>query len=107
MHDYSCVAWQQTSYISVLFFDADRIENSFPTTVACISVYKAVAWQRVDQICYILASGFLPQFCLHFSLFLPQARVTFISSILNKPQNNKGAHYEAPHYVITVSSSEL
>jgi hypothetical protein len=29
---------------------ADGIENSFPSIVASIHVYRAVAWQRVDQI---------------------------------------------------------
>jgi hypothetical protein len=52
MHVYSCVVWQQTSYISVLLLDADRTENSFPSIVASIRVYRAVAWQRVDQIRY-------------------------------------------------------
>jgi hypothetical protein len=27
---------------------------SFPSIVACIRVYRAVAWQRVDQIRYII-----------------------------------------------------
>jgi hypothetical protein len=36
----------------MLLLGADRIENTV-SIVACIRVYKAVAWQRVDQICYI------------------------------------------------------
>jgi hypothetical protein len=59
MHVYYSVALQQTSYISVLLPGADRIENNFPSIVACIRVYKAVAWQSVDQFCYIIfPSGF-------------------------------------------------
>jgi hypothetical protein len=52
MHVYSCVAWQQTSCISVLLLGADCIENSFPSIVASVRVYRAVAWQRVHQIRY-------------------------------------------------------
>jgi hypothetical protein len=52
IHAYRCVAWQQTSYSSVLLLSADRIENSFLSIVACSRVYRAVAWQRVDQIRY-------------------------------------------------------
>jgi hypothetical protein len=49
---YSCVAWQQTNYISVLLLGADIIENSFSSIVASVRVYRAVAWQRVDKIRY-------------------------------------------------------
>jgi hypothetical protein len=56
MHVYSCVAWQQISYISVLLLGADCIENSFPSVVASVCVYRAVSWQCVDQICYIAPS---------------------------------------------------
>jgi hypothetical protein len=53
MHVYSCVAWQQTSYSSMLLLGADRIENTiFLSIVASIRVFKVVAWQRVDQIRY-------------------------------------------------------
>jgi hypothetical protein len=52
MHVYRCVAWQQTSYISVLLLSGDRTENSFPSIIVFIRVYKAVAWQRVDKIRY-------------------------------------------------------
>jgi hypothetical protein len=52
MHVYSCVAWQHTSYMSVLLLGADRIENSFPSIVACIRAYGAVVWQCVNQIRY-------------------------------------------------------
>jgi hypothetical protein len=52
MHVYSCVAWQQTSYIAVLWLGTDRIENRFLFIVTSIRVYRAVAWQRVDQIRY-------------------------------------------------------
>jgi hypothetical protein len=30
----------------------ERTGNSFPSIVVCIRVYKAVACQCVDQICY-------------------------------------------------------
>jgi hypothetical protein len=33
----------------MLFLGVDRIENSFPSIVASIRVYGAVAWQRVNQ----------------------------------------------------------
>jgi hypothetical protein len=49
---YSCVPWQQTSHSSVLLLGADCTENSFPSVFVCINVYKAVAWQCVDQIRY-------------------------------------------------------
>jgi hypothetical protein len=52
MHVYSCIAWQQTSYISILLLGADRIENSFPSIVISIHVYRYVAWQRDDKIRY-------------------------------------------------------
>jgi hypothetical protein len=39
-------------YISMLLLCADRIENSFPSIVACIRVYRTVAWQLVDQMRY-------------------------------------------------------
>jgi hypothetical protein len=54
MHVDNYVTWQQTSYISVLLFDADGTENTFPSVVASIPVYRAVAWQCVDQIRYII-----------------------------------------------------
>jgi hypothetical protein len=38
--------------IYVLFLGADHIEKNFLSIVACIPVYKAVAWQRVDTIRY-------------------------------------------------------
>jgi hypothetical protein len=44
---------------------ADSIENSFPSIVASIRVYEAVAWQRFDQIRYIISS-------LNFKLLVEQ-----------------------------------
>jgi hypothetical protein len=41
MHVYLCVAWQQTSYISVLLLGADRIENT--VSLLLRFVYRAVA----------------------------------------------------------------
>jgi hypothetical protein len=53
---------------------ADDIENTASSIVACWTVFRAVAWQRVDQICYnIYALYFctvlLDTFKLRFSLF--------------------------------------
>jgi hypothetical protein len=39
MHDYSCVAWQQTSYISVLLLGADRIENTVSLLLLPVFVF--------------------------------------------------------------------
>jgi hypothetical protein len=36
------------------FFGADDIENSLIYCYVLDRVYRAVAWQRVDQICYII-----------------------------------------------------
>jgi hypothetical protein len=53
MHVYSFVAWQQISYSTVRPPCENRRENhSFPSTVACIRVYRAVAWQRFEKIRY-------------------------------------------------------
>jgi hypothetical protein len=57
---YRWVAWQEISHISVLLLGTDSIENSFLSIVACIRVYKAVAWQRVDQFRY----GILIKSCI-------------------------------------------
>jgi hypothetical protein len=58
MHVCSCVAWQKTSYISVLLLGSDSTENSFRSVVAFVRVYRAVAWQLVDQIRYSIFQGF-------------------------------------------------
>jgi hypothetical protein len=72
MHVYRCVAWQQTSCTSVLLLGADHMENSFPSIVACIRVYKAVGWQSVDEIHYIMfnQSSRAGKFPLKFQKFL-------------------------------------
>jgi hypothetical protein len=44
----------------VLLLGADHIENSFLSVVACIRVYKAVTWQRVDQIRYNMLKKQVP-----------------------------------------------
>jgi hypothetical protein len=44
--------------ISPRLCSARITENSFPSTVASIRVYEAVAWQRVDQIRYIILLGY-------------------------------------------------
>jgi hypothetical protein len=36
MHVYRCVAWQQTSYISVFLLGADRKETSFSIVEVCL-----------------------------------------------------------------------
>jgi hypothetical protein len=74
MHVYSCVAWQQISYISMLLLGADCIENSFPSIVATVRVYRAVAWQCVDQICYIAFS---------LRLFIPNSPMVHHLSFLS------------------------
>jgi hypothetical protein len=38
----------------VLLLGAERMENNFPSIVASIRVYRAAAWQRVDQIVTVL-----------------------------------------------------
>jgi hypothetical protein len=44
-------------YSSLLFLGTDHIEISFPSIVASIRVYRAIAWQRVDQIHYNVITG--------------------------------------------------
>jgi hypothetical protein len=44
MQVYGFVAWHYTSYSSVLLI----------SIVSCIRVYRAVAWQLVDKIRYIM-----------------------------------------------------
>jgi hypothetical protein len=39
MHVYSCIAWQQTSYIFVLLLGVDRIENTVPLLLLPLSVF--------------------------------------------------------------------
>jgi hypothetical protein len=86
MHVYHFVAWQRTSYTSRLLVGADRIENSFLSTVASIRVYGAVAWQRVDQIRYniILPSLLLEPVSSISSIFLIAMFIFFL--ILCFPQ---------------------
>jgi hypothetical protein len=42
MHDYHCVAWQQTSCISMLLLDADSIENCLSLLLRLVCFYIAV-----------------------------------------------------------------
>jgi hypothetical protein len=39
MHVYICVAWQQTSYVSVLLLGADRIENTVSLLLLPVFVF--------------------------------------------------------------------
>jgi hypothetical protein len=77
MHVYSYVACQQTSYISVPLLGADRIEK-FPSIVASIHVYRAVAWQRADKIRYnIITADFSPRSILILP-FYPSSFMHFV-----------------------------
>jgi hypothetical protein len=75
LQDYSCVAWQHTSYSAMLLLGSDRIENGFPSIVACIRVYRAVAWQRIGQIHYIAPS---------LRLFVPNSLTVHHLSFLSR-----------------------
>jgi hypothetical protein len=44
----------QVLYLRAFARSGPHRKHSFPSIVVSIRVYKAVAWQRVDQICYII-----------------------------------------------------